>query len=149
VVQRLQRFATYSFLKQLVLKIIIEDMQQQQAAGAGGAELPPMLAALQDLFNELDVDHSGGCGGLAAAGRRAAACPGLGLGLGPCWMRRQTPRQPAPEPAPQARRSMHAHRPRPAAPRRCRPAQAASRSRSCPRACRPRATWWNPQRWPT
>ncbi len=54
VVQRLQRFATYSFLKQLVLKIIIDDMQ-----GGGGQELPPMLTALRDLFNKLDIDASG------------------------------------------------------------------------------------------
>jgi hypothetical protein len=71
VVQRLQRFATYSFLKQLVLKIIIDDMQAQQAQGAAGAELPPMLAALQEMFNQLDVDHSGACRGAWPAAARS------------------------------------------------------------------------------
>jgi hypothetical protein len=69
VVQRLQRFATYSFLKQLVLKIIIDDMQ-----GRDGAVVPPMLTALRDLFNQLDVDSSG-------EGGRWGCTAVLGLGV--------------------------------------------------------------------
>ncbi|GBF98366.1 calcium dependent kinase [Raphidocelis subcapitata] len=53
VVARLQRFATYSHLKQLVLRMITEDMRRR---GGGATSL---AAALQDLFSEYDADASG------------------------------------------------------------------------------------------
>lgn len=69
VVQRLQRFATYGKLKQLVLKIIADDIhegtviastQTTELIDAGTSENSIMiLQALSGLFDELDVDASG------------------------------------------------------------------------------------------
>lgn len=52
VVQRLQRFATYGHLKQMVLKMVVEEMQQENSLTAAGN-------GLQELFQQLDTDHSG------------------------------------------------------------------------------------------
>ncbi|KIZ04772.1 hypothetical protein MNEG_3189 [Monoraphidium neglectum] len=52
VVARLQRFATYSHLKQLVLRMITEDMRRQGST-------PTLASALQELFAEYDADASG------------------------------------------------------------------------------------------
>ena len=64
VVQRLQRFATYGKLKQLVLKLISDDIHEDtvpmQVIDAGTSENSVMiLRALSGLFDELDVDSSG------------------------------------------------------------------------------------------
>lgn len=64
VVQRLQRFATYGKLKQLVLKLIADDIHQDTVplpvVDAGTSENSVMiLRALSGLFEELDVDDSG------------------------------------------------------------------------------------------
>ncbi|KAI8474838.1 MAG: kinase-like domain-containing protein [Monoraphidium minutum] len=52
VVARLQRFATYGHLKQLVLRMITEDMRRRGTT-------PSLAAAMQELFLEYDVDSSG------------------------------------------------------------------------------------------
>lgn len=52
VVQRLQRFATYSHLKQVVLRMITEEMRSKGKA-------PSFGAALQELFAAYDKDDSG------------------------------------------------------------------------------------------
>lgn len=52
VVQRLQRFATYGHLKQLVLKMVVEEMRLENALTVAGN-------GLQELFQQLDTDHSG------------------------------------------------------------------------------------------
>ena len=64
VVQRLQRFATYGKLKQLVLKLIADDIHEDTVpmpvVDAGTSENSVMiLRALSGLFEELDVDDSG------------------------------------------------------------------------------------------
>ena len=64
VVQRLQRFATYGKLKQLVLKLIADDIHEDTVPvpviDAGTSENSVMiLRALSGLFEELDVDSSG------------------------------------------------------------------------------------------
>lgn len=71
VVQRLQRFATYGKLKQLVLRIIADDIHEDTISGsiltddqmlidAGANENAIiLLQALSGLFDELDVDASG------------------------------------------------------------------------------------------
>jgi calcium-dependent protein kinase len=51
-VQRLQRFATYTHLKQVVLRMITEDMRQRGKA-------PSFSNALQELFAAYDKDKSG------------------------------------------------------------------------------------------
>jgi serine/threonine protein kinase len=60
VVQRLQRFATYSRLKQLVFRLIADEFRQLPSAQP---EARAMVDGLTTLFNELDVDASGtkGC----------------------------------------------------------------------------------------
>ena len=52
VVQRLQRFATYTHLKQVVLRMITEDMRQR-------GKTPSFSSALQELFAAYDKDKSG------------------------------------------------------------------------------------------
>jgi calcium-dependent protein kinase len=52
VVQRLQRYATYAHLKQVVLRLITEEM------GRAG-RLPAVARALRDLFARLDADGNG------------------------------------------------------------------------------------------
>eukprot|EP00879_Flechtneria_rotunda_P016607 GHRR01017377.1.p1 GENE.GHRR01017377.1~~GHRR01017377.1.p1 ORF type:complete len:213 (+),score=81.63 GHRR01017377.1:705-1343(+) len=52
VVQRLQRFATYTHLKQVVLRMITEDMRQRGKA-------PSISQALQELFASYDKDRNG------------------------------------------------------------------------------------------
>eukprot|EP00878_Enallax_costatus_P014411 GHUV01015071.1.p1 GENE.GHUV01015071.1~~GHUV01015071.1.p1 ORF type:complete len:625 (+),score=149.12 GHUV01015071.1:250-1875(+) len=52
VVQRLQRFATYTHLKQVVLRMITEDMRQR-------GKTPSFSTALQELFAAYDKDKSG------------------------------------------------------------------------------------------
>jgi calcium-dependent protein kinase len=52
VVQRLQRYATYAHLKQVVLRLITEQMQQ-------AGKLPGVARALRDLFKRLDLDGNG------------------------------------------------------------------------------------------
>jgi len=69
VVQRLQRFATYGMLKQVVLRIIADDIHEdslsslnneQPLIDAGASENAVMLLqTLSILFDELDVDASG------------------------------------------------------------------------------------------
>ncbi|KAG2424379.1 hypothetical protein HXX76_014588 [Chlamydomonas incerta] len=68
VVQRLQRFSTFGHLKQLVLKMIVDEIRDEMtgaAATAGKAQAGvsrkarTALGNLQDLFNELDTDGSG------------------------------------------------------------------------------------------
>jgi calcium-dependent protein kinase len=64
VVQRLQRFATYGKLKQLVLKLIADDIHEGSVVvplvDSGTTENSVMiLRALSGLFEELDVDASG------------------------------------------------------------------------------------------
>jgi len=68
VVQRLQRFATYGKLKQLVLRIIADDLHEDTIAtmtgdvmvDAGATEgSVVLLQTLSGLFDELDVDASG------------------------------------------------------------------------------------------
>lgn len=64
VIQRLQRFATYGKLKQLVLKLIADDIHEDTVpmpvVDAGTSENSVMiLRALSGLFEELDVDDSG------------------------------------------------------------------------------------------
>jgi len=82
VIQRLQRFSTYGALKQMILKMIVDEMAAERAEGKTTAdpdappqaaaalgmvqELAPdglvsdmMLAALRDLFDKIDTDHSG------------------------------------------------------------------------------------------
>ncbi|KAI8467471.1 MAG: kinase-like domain-containing protein [Monoraphidium minutum] len=51
VVARLQRFATYGHLKQLVLRMITEDMRARGSA--------PTLASALQLFSQYDADASG------------------------------------------------------------------------------------------
>ncbi|CAL8463887.1 g3422 [Coccomyxa elongata] len=55
VVQRLQRHATYGHLKQMVLHMIAED-----AISDADHKAVRMIAALRDLFEEIDTDSSGG-----------------------------------------------------------------------------------------
>lgn len=52
VVQRLQRFSTYGHLKQVVLRMIVEDMEKE-------ASTRKYITDLKELFVELDTDHSG------------------------------------------------------------------------------------------
>ncbi|GMH35775.1 hypothetical protein BSKO_03643 [Bryopsis sp. KO-2023] len=52
VVQRLQRFATYGDLKQLVLKQVSTDLKTQDAPCT-------VCGELERLFNRLDLDHNG------------------------------------------------------------------------------------------
>ncbi|GAX73995.1 hypothetical protein CEUSTIGMA_g1445.t1 [Chlamydomonas eustigma] len=65
VVQRLQRFSTYGLLKQMVLKMIVDDMAAGGDAAAALKSQPSVgvpadvVEGLQSLFNELDVDRSG------------------------------------------------------------------------------------------
>ncbi|KAL4446799.1 hypothetical protein ABPG77_008043 [Micractinium sp. CCAP 211/92] len=56
VVQRLQRFATYGHLKQLVLRIIADDMATHPSTQKESQEL---IKGLTQLFDELDVNASG------------------------------------------------------------------------------------------
>lgn len=56
VVQRLQRFATYGHLKQLVLRMIADEIG---AAPTSQQEAQELMTALAGLFDELDVDNSG------------------------------------------------------------------------------------------
>ncbi|KAI7836721.1 hypothetical protein COHA_009419 [Chlorella ohadii] len=56
VVQRLQRFATYGHLKQLVLRIIADDMATHPTTQKETLEL---IEGLTQLFEELDVNASG------------------------------------------------------------------------------------------
>ncbi|KAL0030347.1 hypothetical protein WJX77_011206 [Trebouxia sp. C0004] len=61
VVQRLQRFATYGYLKQVVLKMIAADLADGTGAdllGDDQSEAISMVTALRDLFKSLDTDHS-------------------------------------------------------------------------------------------
>ena len=53
VVQRLQRFATYTHLKQVVLKMITEEMR------AVGHTEGTLSSALKELFDQYDADKSG------------------------------------------------------------------------------------------
>lgn len=52
MVQRLQRYATYAHLKQVVLRLITEEMRKQ-------GRLPGVACALRDLFARLDSDGNG------------------------------------------------------------------------------------------
>ncbi|KAK9836887.1 hypothetical protein WJX74_010460 [Apatococcus lobatus] len=54
VVQRLQRYGTYGHLKQMVLKMIMEDVVQQ------GTAVAETVAHIRELFERLDTDKSGG-----------------------------------------------------------------------------------------
>lgn len=56
VVQRLQRFATYGRLKQLVFHIIADEFSQRPSTQP---EARALVEALTGLFHELDVDASG------------------------------------------------------------------------------------------
>ena len=58
VVQRLQRWSTFGHLKQLVLRIITEDiiLELPESKDRGSENL---LSKLQELFDTLDADHSG------------------------------------------------------------------------------------------
>jgi len=55
VVQRLQRFSTYGKLKQVVLSIIAEEL-----AGESASQPLASISNVQDLFEDIDTDHSGG-----------------------------------------------------------------------------------------
>ncbi|GFR50388.1 hypothetical protein Agub_g12603 [Astrephomene gubernaculifera] len=61
VVQRLQRFSTFGHLKQLVLRMIVDEIQDEGKQGKAPASrtASAALGNLQDLFNELDTDASG------------------------------------------------------------------------------------------
>lgn len=61
VVQRLQRFSTYGRLKQMVLKMIVDEMAGTTPASLVTREgvSPSLIAGLQELFEQLDTDHSG------------------------------------------------------------------------------------------
>lgn len=74
VVQRLQRFATYGYLKQLVLRIMADELDatlMSEALGSGvgvggdsmtsedSQDTVSLLGSLKGLFDELDVDASG------------------------------------------------------------------------------------------
>lgn len=71
VVQRLQRFATYGYLKQLVLRIMADEldatlMSESLGSGVGSSDsfedsqnTMEVLGSLKGLFDELDVDASG------------------------------------------------------------------------------------------
>lgn len=72
VVQRLQRFATYGYLKQLVLRIMADEldatlMSESLGSGVGNSsdsfeesqDTMELLGSLKGLFDELDVDASG------------------------------------------------------------------------------------------
>ncbi|KAK9826177.1 hypothetical protein WJX81_003662 [Elliptochloris bilobata] len=67
VVQRLQRHATYGHLKQLVLRMIAEDVLVETETQATN-----MLSALRALFDQLDTDGSGGIDGDELAAGLAA-----------------------------------------------------------------------------
>ncbi|KAK9855495.1 hypothetical protein WJX84_003622 [Apatococcus fuscideae] len=54
VVQRLQRYGTYGHLKQMVLKMIMEDVVQQ------GTAVAETVKHIRELFERLDTDKSGG-----------------------------------------------------------------------------------------
>ena len=56
VVQRLQRFATYGRLKQLVFRIIADEFSERPSTLPESRQL---VASLTTLFNELDADESG------------------------------------------------------------------------------------------
>ena len=56
VVQRLQRFATYSKLKQLVFRLIADEFQELPSSRP---EAQALMEGLTVLFQELDVDSSG------------------------------------------------------------------------------------------
>lgn len=56
VVQRLQRFATYGHLKQLVLRMIADELG---ASPTSQQEAKELVLALTGLFEELDADKSG------------------------------------------------------------------------------------------
>lgn len=59
VVQRLQRFATYGYLKQIVLKMIAADLADGKGSlGDEQSEALDMVTALRDLFKSLDTDKS-------------------------------------------------------------------------------------------
>lgn len=72
VVQRLQRFATYGHLKQLVLQMILEELEEEVKMRK--PQVAPLIQALKELFEQFDVDHSGSisfdelCRGLKAQG---------------------------------------------------------------------------------
>lgn len=53
VVQRLQRFSTYGHLKQVVLRMIVDEISLQDGGKA------PYMADLKSLFHDLDADHNG------------------------------------------------------------------------------------------
>ncbi|KAF5838700.1 kinase-like domain-containing protein [Dunaliella salina] len=55
VVQRLQRFSTYGKLKQVVFSIIAEEL-----AGESASQPLASVSNVQDLFEDIDTDHSGG-----------------------------------------------------------------------------------------
>eukprot|EP00195_Chlamydomonas_chlamydogama_P002656 CAMPEP_0202921416 /NCGR_PEP_ID=MMETSP1392-20130828/77385_1 /ASSEMBLY_ACC=CAM_ASM_000868 /TAXON_ID=225041 /ORGANISM="Chlamydomonas chlamydogama, Strain SAG 11-48b" /LENGTH=597 /DNA_ID=CAMNT_0049614987 /DNA_START=209 /DNA_END=2002 /DNA_ORIENTATION=+ len=59
VVQRLQRFSTYGHLKQMVLKMIVEEIQDEQKPAAALQTPTEVVKGLQDLFQQLDTDKSG------------------------------------------------------------------------------------------
>ncbi|KAL3141930.1 hypothetical protein ABBQ32_004581 [Trebouxia sp. C0010 RCD-2024] len=61
VVQRLQRFATYGYLKQVVLKMIASDLADSTGGdklGDDQSEAVSMVTALRELFKSLDTDAS-------------------------------------------------------------------------------------------
>ncbi|MEW5318664.1 MAG: hypothetical protein WDW38_009869 [Sanguina aurantia] len=58
VVQRLQRFSTYGHLKQMVLKMIVDEVQEETMLKQHNWDLA--IGGLQELFDQLDTDKSGG-----------------------------------------------------------------------------------------
>eukprot|EP00798_Chlamydomonas_sp_ICE-L_P002422 gene2422-8742_t len=65
---RLQRFSTFGRLKQMVLKMIFEDIQEERKNAIADnkesdfttPERNSFVQAVQDLFNDIDTDRSGG-----------------------------------------------------------------------------------------
>ncbi len=90
VVQRLQRFATYGHLKQMVLRMItdeIESMQQTGAGGEGGREGGGGvvggggidLKEMRALFTQLDSLGQGRVAGLELAQGMVTIQDGVGV----------------------------------------------------------------------
>lgn len=66
VVQRLQRFATYGHLKQMVLKMITDEIEGMGAEGAG-EDRGISLEEMRSLFMQLDSNGQGRVAGLELA----------------------------------------------------------------------------------
>jgi len=79
VVQRLQRFATYGHLKQIILGIIADRLTRDTGPGAASGEMRELVAAVEQMYRDMDVAGSGSlsfsevAGGLGEMGYAVSA----------------------------------------------------------------------------